>query len=188
MQASSISARPDNPPRAPSLWRGHPGPRCSRGGGPFSHLGFYSDFQAHWIITAFLVTHLPRPSAIWHETGTYEPVEGLERWRATGSGFRTGSARPVSMNSTRRRGSDGRLRSGWPWPEGFFCPGCGGGALCPVKSRAPYQSTGCRRQTSLIAGIIFAAANVGLRTWFRASNFAEPRLSKPRPRPLRRSP
>src|SRR5260221_8070351 len=37
-----------------------------------------------------------------------------------------------------------------------------------VKTRALYQCTACRRQTSVIAGTIFAATKVPLCTWFRA--------------------
>ena len=37
-----------------------------------------------------------------------------------------------------------------------------------VKTRALYQCTACRRQTSLIAGTIFASTKVPLRLWFRA--------------------
>ena len=40
------------------------------------------------------------------------------------------------------------------WPKGFECPGCGGRA--------------CRRQTSPIAGTIFASTHLPLRLWFRA--------------------
>jgi hypothetical protein len=56
----------------------------------------------------------------------------------------------------------------WRWPEGFICPGCGGREHCVVKTRALYQCTACRRQTSLIAGSIFAATKLPLRVWFRA--------------------
>jgi hypothetical protein len=35
-------------------------------------------------------------------------------------------------------------------------------------SRALYQCSTCLRQTSLTAGTIFAATNLGLRVWFRA--------------------
>jgi hypothetical protein len=56
----------------------------------------------------------------------------------------------------------------WRWPEGFICPGCGGRAHCVVKTRALYQCSACRRQTSLIAGSIFAATKLPLRVWFRA--------------------
>jgi transposase-like protein len=57
---------------------------------------------------------------------------------------------------------------GWRWPSGFVCPGCGGERHSVVKTRALYQCTACRRQTSLIAGTIFAATKVPLCTWFRA--------------------
>jgi transposase-like protein len=56
----------------------------------------------------------------------------------------------------------------WRWPEGFVCPECGGREHCLVRTRALYQCTTCRRQTSLTAGTIFAATKVPLRTWFRA--------------------
>ena len=57
---------------------------------------------------------------------------------------------------------------GWRWPHGFVCPGCGGQHHCVIKTRALYQCASCRRQTSLIAGTIFASTKVPLRSWFRA--------------------
>ena len=68
-------------------------------------------------------------------------------------------------------GSEDRCRQavfGWRWPRGFVCPGCGGQHHCVIKTRALYQCTSCRRQTSVIAGTIFASTKVPLRTWFRA--------------------
>ena len=56
----------------------------------------------------------------------------------------------------------------WRWPSGFVCPVCGGEHHSLVKTRALYQCTACRRQTSVIAGTIFAATKVPLGTWFRA--------------------
>ena len=56
----------------------------------------------------------------------------------------------------------------WRWPSGFVCPVCGGKHHSLVKTRALYQCTACRRQTSLIAGTIFAATKVPLGTCFRA--------------------
>ena len=56
----------------------------------------------------------------------------------------------------------------WRWPSGFVCPVCAGKQHSFVKTRALYQCTACRRQTSLIAGTIFAATKVPLGTWFRA--------------------
>jgi transposase-like protein len=68
-------------------------------------------------------------------------------------------------------GTEDRCRDavfGWRWPSGFVCPVCGGKRHSVVKTRALYQCTACRRQTSLIAGTIFAATKVALCTWFRA--------------------
>ena len=68
-------------------------------------------------------------------------------------------------------GSEDRCREamfGWRWPHGFICPGCGGPKHCVIKTRGLYQCASCRRQTSLIAGTIFASTKVPLRTWFRA--------------------
>src|ERR1700738_806071 len=56
----------------------------------------------------------------------------------------------------------------WRWPSGFVCPVCAGKHHSFVKTRALYQCTACRRQTSLIAGTIFAATKAPLCTWFRA--------------------
>src|SRR4030088_2488804 len=56
----------------------------------------------------------------------------------------------------------------WGWPSGFVCPVCAGEHHSFVKTRALYQCTACRRQTSVIAGTIFAATKVPLGTWFRA--------------------
>jgi ribosomal protein L37AE/L43A len=56
----------------------------------------------------------------------------------------------------------------WRWPDGFACPACGGTAHSEVKTRGLFQCSACRRQTSAIAGTIFAATKVPLRTWFRA--------------------
>ena len=67
-------------------------------------------------------------------------------------------------------GSEDRCREvvfRWRWPQGFVCPGCGGRNHCVIKTRALYQCTSCRRQTSLMAGTIFASTKVPLRTWFR---------------------
>jgi len=56
----------------------------------------------------------------------------------------------------------------WRWPEGFACPICGERRHSAIKSRQLFQCSGCRRQTSLTAGTIFAATKVPLRIWFRA--------------------
>lgn len=54
------------------------------------------------------------------------------------------------------------------WPRGFECPICGGRRYTLVTTRDLYQCTKCRRQTSPIAGTIFASTHLPLRLWFRA--------------------
>src|SRR6201996_4540612 len=54
------------------------------------------------------------------------------------------------------------------WPDGFEWPVCGGKQHSPVTTRDLYQCTRCRRQTSPIAGTIFASTHLPLRLWFRA--------------------
>jgi transposase-like protein len=56
----------------------------------------------------------------------------------------------------------------WRWPTGFECPVCGGTQHSEVTSRRLLQCSGCRRQTSLTAGTIFAATKLPLRLWFKA--------------------
>lgn len=56
----------------------------------------------------------------------------------------------------------------WRWPEGFVCPECGGTKHCVLETRGLYQCNKCHRQTSLIAGTIFASTKLPLTTWFRA--------------------
>src|SRR5215510_9934473 len=68
----------------------------------------------------------------------------------------------------------------WRWPSGFVCPVCAGEHHSFVKTRALYQCTACRRQTSVIAGTIFAATKVPLCTWFRAMyHLTQTRLGQP---------
>lgn len=54
------------------------------------------------------------------------------------------------------------------WPDGFECPACGGRAYCELRARRLFQCNACRRQTSPLAGTIFASTHVPLRLWFRA--------------------
>ena len=56
------------------------------------------------------------------------------------------------------------------WPEGFVCPGCGGGRAWALKSKPfTYQCTTCGRQTSVTAGTIMHAGKLPLTTWFWAA-------------------
>jgi len=58
----------------------------------------------------------------------------------------------------------------WRWPEGFRCPGCEGRKHCIVKrgARMLYQCNARRKQTSVMAGTIFASSKLPLRLWFKA--------------------
>src|SRR6516164_6260622 len=79
-----------------------------------------------------------------------------------------GAQRGPVCCSLRNRGSVPGGGDGWRWPSGFVCPVCAGQHHSVVKTRALYQCSACRRQTSVIAGTIFAATKVPLCTWFRA--------------------
>src|SRR5713101_1989147 len=53
-------------------------------------------------------------------------------------------------------GTEDRCRDAvmrWRWPSGFVCPVCGGKRHSVVKTRALYQCTACRRQTSDAPGV-----------------------------------
>ena len=66
---------------------------------------------------------------------------------------------------TQLYGTEDRCRAAlfsWRWPEDFVCPACGGMRHCEVsqEGRKLYQCNGCRTQTSLIAGTIFASTKL----------------------------
>lgn len=56
----------------------------------------------------------------------------------------------------------------WRWPRGFVCPECGHTGYCALKGRRLIQCNGCRRQTSVTAGTIFAGSKLPLNVWFLA--------------------
>jgi predicted RNA-binding Zn-ribbon protein involved in translation (DUF1610 family) len=56
------------------------------------------------------------------------------------------------------------------WPEGFVCPGCGGGRAWLLKTKAfTYECADCGRQTSVTAGTIMHASKLPLTMWFWAA-------------------
>jgi len=56
------------------------------------------------------------------------------------------------------------------WPQGFVCPGCGGGRAWLLKSKAfTYECADCDRQTSVTAGTIMHASKLPLTIWFWAA-------------------
>lgn len=56
------------------------------------------------------------------------------------------------------------------WPCGFCCPACGGRARSRFRraGRVYYQCRGCRHQSTLTSGTLFAASKLPLTTWFLA--------------------
>jgi transposase-like protein len=56
----------------------------------------------------------------------------------------------------------------WRWPDGFVCPNCGSDDYAIVGKRQLHECHGCRRQTSLKAGTIFAHSLIPLTKWFQA--------------------
>ena len=56
----------------------------------------------------------------------------------------------------------------WRWPGGFVCPECGPTGYCALKGRRLIQCNGCRRQTSVTAGTIFASSKLPLNVRFLA--------------------
>ena len=56
------------------------------------------------------------------------------------------------------------------WPDGFVCPGCGGGKAWRLQTKAwTYECTSCRRQTSVTAGTIMHHSKLPLTAWFWAA-------------------
>ena len=56
------------------------------------------------------------------------------------------------------------------WPNGFVCPGCGGGRAWLLQSKAfTYECADCGRQTSVTAGTIMHASKLPLTIWFWAA-------------------
>lgn len=55
------------------------------------------------------------------------------------------------------------------WPEGFVCPGCGGGCAGGETRRHLWVCTACGQQTSVTAGTVMHKTHTPLRTWFWAA-------------------
>jgi transposase-like protein len=71
----------------------------------------------------------------------------------------------------RRYGSEARCEAAlkaWRWPDGFVCPHCGCRDHAIVGQRRLHLCHGCRRQTSLKAGTIFAKTLLPLTKWLQA--------------------
>jgi predicted RNA-binding Zn-ribbon protein involved in translation (DUF1610 family) len=56
------------------------------------------------------------------------------------------------------------------WPNGFVCPGCGGGKAWRLETKAwTYECAGCGRQISVTAGTIMHHSKLPLTAWFWAA-------------------
>jgi len=56
------------------------------------------------------------------------------------------------------------------WPDGFVCPGCGGGKAWRLETKAwTYECANCGRQTSITAGTIMHHSRLPLTAWFWAA-------------------
>jgi transposase-like protein len=55
----------------------------------------------------------------------------------------------------------------WRWPDGFVCPRCGSRDHAVVGKRELYLCHGCKTQTSLKAGTVFARTLLPLTKWFQ---------------------
>lgn len=58
--------------------------------------------------------------------------------------------------------------AGLRWPEGFSCPGCGGGGFW-ATGRGLRMCQDCGLKTSVTAGTIFHRSHTPLSTWFAAA-------------------
>ena len=72
-----------------------------------------------------------------------------------------------------RYGTEGKCRRALykaRWPKGFRCPACGDRRRSTFRRERQtyYQCRACQHQTTLIAGTLFAATKLPLRTWFIA--------------------
>ena len=107
----------------------------------------------------------------WHSGAHGIPVPvvlPLLRWLATSSSSRKVSASLRSNSSTAPRSNAGQSSLRHAGRVALKCPTCGGRQDRVVKTRDLYQCAKCRRQTSPIAGTIFASTHLPLRLWFRA--------------------
>src|SRR5438552_17913791 len=56
------------------------------------------------------------------------------------------------------------------WPDGFVCPGCGGGKGWRLETEPwTYECASCGRQTSVTAGTIMHHSKLPLTAWFWAA-------------------
>jgi transposase-like protein len=52
------------------------------------------------------------------------------------------------------------------WPDGFACPQCGHDHYSLIRTRAVYECSQCKHQSTVTAGTIFHATKLPLTVWF----------------------
>ncbi len=58
------------------------------------------------------------------------------------------------------------------WPQGFFCPACGGRRAYQLRTRPRvFECAGCGSQHSVTAGTVFHRTKTPLRKWFLAATW-----------------
>lgn len=104
---------------------------------------------------------LPFQICKYHENWS---LIGARQWLGTRCNFRKASARRAGFDAVYRTEEKCRaLVIASRWANGFECPACSGRAYCKVKTRGPFQCYACLRQTSPIAGTVYALTQLPLR-------------------------
>jgi transposase-like protein len=55
------------------------------------------------------------------------------------------------------------------WPEGLYCPRCGGETISRIQKRDQFDCDSCRYQFSVMSGTIFHDSHLPLPKWFAAT-------------------
>jgi predicted RNA-binding Zn-ribbon protein involved in translation (DUF1610 family) len=81
---------------------------------------------------------------------------------------------PRSLIAFQRQFPDEAACAAWlaatRWPEGFVCPGCGGGRAWALETKAwTFECASCGRQTSVTAGTVMHGSKLPLTVWFWAA-------------------
>jgi transposase-like protein len=84
--------------------------------------------------------------------------------------FQAGLSMPMFMAQYGTEAKCRRALYRMRWPKGFRCPTCSGRKRSAFRREGQiyYQCSACRHQTTLLAGTMFEATKLPLRTWFLA--------------------
>src|SRR5207237_2361053 len=107
-------------------------------------------FHGHNTTKAFPDYRLSSATLFWYKPGTCCCFCGFERMARNKVQFQKGLSEAQFATLYGTEDLCREVLTRWRWPSGFVCPVCGGKHHSIVKTRALYQCTACRRQTSLI--------------------------------------